>query len=88
MNEWKWLYSFYHCIISTVSKTLQPNILECFSSFKAHPGDQAADDHDIVNADSSVAGPEEATTGTEMTGSRGRHQLSLWDSREEGSKMR
>ena len=88
MNQYKWLYSFYHCIISTVSKTLQPNILECFSSFKAHPGDQAADDHDIVNADSSVAGPEEATTGTEMTRSCGRHQLSLWDSREEGSKMR
>ena len=88
MNQCKWLYSFYHCIISNVSKTLHPNVLEAFSSFKAHPGDQAADDHDIVNADSSVAGPEEATTGTEMTRSCGRHQLSLWDSREEGSKMR
>ena len=85
MNQWRWLYSFYHCIISTVSKTLLPNVLEAFSSFKAHPDDQAAD---IVNADSSVAGPEEATTGTEMTGSRGRQRSSLWDSREEGSKMR
>ena len=54
---------------------LHPNVLECFSSFKAHPGDHAAADHDIVSADSSVAGPEEATTGTEMMGSRGRHQL-------------
>ena len=75
-------------LISNVSKTLHPNVLECLSSFKAHPGDQAADDYDIVSADSSVAGPEEATTGADMTGSRGRHQLSLWASREEGFKMR